>query len=262
MDLRLVPVPHGVLAVRVSDGGAPPLVCLHGFTLHGGMFAELAASLDRSIAAPDLPGHGKTSVDPVDLGVTLDALAGLLASGPAPAAVLGYSQGGRIALHLAMHRPDLVPALVLVSTGLGPSGPEQWERRRRDGALADEIERDGIEAFLDRWLADPIIGTTRLAADAAAADRLLREENTPEGLAAALRGLGQGVVPSVDPALVPSPSLWIAGGADQHYSAIARRAAAEAGGRAEIVAGAGHNVVAERPRTVAGLVTRFLASGR
>jgi 2-succinyl-6-hydroxy-2,4-cyclohexadiene-1-carboxylate synthase len=258
MDLTLVPVSGGVLAVRASADAEPPLVCLHGFTLHGGMFAELAAHLDRPVLAPDLPGHGRTAVAPVDLESTLDALAAWLGTGPGRVPVLGYSQGGRIALHLAARRPDLVAALVLVSSGTGLRGGDQSERRRRDEKLAVEIERNGVAVFLDRWLADPIIGTTRLDAGAAAGDRRLREENTAPGLAAALRGLGQGVVPAVDAAVLDVPSLWIAGGEDERYAALAREAAAAAHGDAEIIPGSGHNLIAERPATVADVVTRFL----
>lgn len=258
MDLALVSVPHGVLAVRSTILGGTPLVCLHGFTSHGGSFAAFADLLDRPVLAPDLPGHGRTALSRIDVDTTLAALAAWMERGPGRAPVLGYSQGGRIALHLALHRPDLVSAVVLVSAGTGLTGEVQESRRRQDEALATRIERDGIAAFLDGWLADPIIGTGRLDESAVAADRRLREENSAAGLAAALRGLGQGVVPSMDPAAIQAPSLWIAGGEDPRYATLATHAAAAAGGRAEIISGAGHNLIAERPVVVADLVMAFL----
>ena len=55
----------------------------------------------------------------------------------------------------------------------------------------------GVSVFLDNWLARPLTLTASLDDEAANADRALREENSAAGLAAALRGLGQGACPYV-----------------------------------------------------------------
>ena len=65
--------------------------------------------------------------------------------------------------------PDLVERLVLVSASPGlASDAERAERRAADERLADEIERDGVDAFLERWLALPLFA--RLPPDAAGLD--------------------------------------------------------------------------------------------
>jgi len=259
MQLAFVAGPSGHLAVRSTNGTGSPLVCLHGFTLHGGMFAGLAALLGRPVLAPDLPGHGRTTIAPVDLPTTTGALTDWLADGPGRSTVLGYSQGGRIALHIAAHHPDLVASLVLVSTTPGLAPAERTARRRDDAALAARLESDGLATFLDRWLAHPTIGSRRVDAATAVADRRLRTENTAAGLAAALRGLGQGATPPVDLAGLATPTLWIAGGDDTRYADIAEAAARATGGELSVVPGAGHNLVLERPDALVGLINRFAA---
>ena len=49
-------------------GAGEPLLALHGFSLTGGQFEDLAPLLDRRLIAPDLPGH-----DGVDIGVEVGA---------------------------------------------------------------------------------------------------------------------------------------------------------------------------------------------
>ena len=94
-------------------------VALHGFTLTGAQFSGLTAAAPCRILAPDLPGHGRTDVAPVTLDATLDALGEWIESLGGPVPVLGYSQGGRIALVLALARPELVDRLMLVSASPG-----------------------------------------------------------------------------------------------------------------------------------------------
>lgn len=250
----------GELWVRRWPGPLPPLVALHGFSLHGGMFGGLATqrSLGRGVAAPDLPGHGRSRLEPVDLTTTLAALETWLAASETPAPVLGYSQGGRIALHLAHRHRDLVSRLVIVSASPGLSEPERQKRRTDDERLARSIEEHGLAPFLDGWLADPLTGTSRFSASAATADRRLREENTPSGLAAALRGLGQGLLPTVDVAEIPVPVLWVAGSLDTRYVRLAQAAAARSGGEIRVIQGCGHNVVGERPVELASIVASFI----
>lgn len=253
--------PHGTLSVRTY--GAPPaaVVALHGFTLHGGMFGGLAAATDAPIAAPDLPGHGRSTITPVAMRTAVSAVATLLAALPEPPLLLGYSQGGRVALQVALTHPALARALVLVSAGPGLAEHERTARRIADEALANRIERIGVARFIDEWLTDPMTSTQTVAPADRAADRELRLENTAEGLAAALRGMGQATVPDSSAALtaLAVPVVCIAGERDQKYAVAARSMARTRGERPVIVAGAGHNVILEAPGAVAAVIDELLA---
>jgi pimeloyl-[acyl-carrier protein] methyl ester esterase len=107
-------------AIHVESLGAgPPLVLLHGFGMHGGLFAPaLPAFAGRHrVHVVDLPGHGHSHA-PVPESV--DAIADMVADAVAPTApratVLGWSWGGQIALAWALRRPRCVERLVLVCT--------------------------------------------------------------------------------------------------------------------------------------------------
>ena len=109
------------------------------------------------IILPDAPGHGGSSDVRADLWRTADLLVDTVGR---PALWVGYSMGGRTALHVALAHPDQVEGLVLISTTAGIDAPEEREARRAaDDALAARIQTEGTEAFLDWWLAQPLFGT-------------------------------------------------------------------------------------------------------
>lgn len=214
--------------------------------------------------APDLPGHGETEIRPVTFETTVAALAAWMESLPAPLPLLGYSQGARIALLLALEHPELVSQLILVSGASGiSSDPVRARRRELDDTIAAEIEAFGVDQFLDRWLTQPLTSTAAVSSAVAAWDRTVRSENTATGLSAALRGLGQGAYPYVGDRLaeLPMPLLAVAGGRDQKYRALAVEMASESPtGRAVIVEAAGHNVVLEEPHALTDAVKTFLTA--
>jgi 2-succinyl-6-hydroxy-2,4-cyclohexadiene-1-carboxylate synthase len=254
-----VATPNGPLAVRRRRAPGEPLVCLHGFTRNGAMFGALGDTLDWELAAPDLPGHGESQVAPVDLEATMGALAAWLnAEMSRPVDILGYSMGGRIALHLAVRHPGAVANLVVISAGPGLGAVEGHRRRLEDLALADRIEQIGLPAFLDEWAEHPLVGDAQKTGPPSAADRAMREQNTAGGLAAALRGLGQGALAKVDLARVEMPTLWVAGEGDERYAAIATDAARLTGGELVVIPGAGHDVVADAPEDLADAVADFI----
>lgn len=217
------------------------------------------------ILAPDLPGHGATRVEPVDIPTTIAALGRFLSGFEPPVPLMGYSQGGRIALLTAIEHPDLVDRLVLVSSSPGiPDAAARRARRSHDETLADRIEAIGFAAFLDEWLTGPVAGTAHLDEGLRHRDRTVREENTADGLASALRGLGQGVQPYVGDRIseLHMPVLTVSGADDTAYSLLASGMAAEApNGRHVRIPGAGHNVILDRPDEVRRVVSKFLADG-
>jgi 2-succinyl-6-hydroxy-2,4-cyclohexadiene-1-carboxylate synthase len=238
------------------------LVLLHGFTHTGASWdrvrAALAARAEPTESyrplAPDIRGHGEAGARrPVTLAAVTDDVLGAI---PGPFALAGYSMGGRIALHVAIAAPERVQRLVLVGASPGLADrAERAARRRADEQLAADIERARIEEFARRWAQTPVLAG--LPADVAAAVHADRLRSTPAGLAAALRGLGTGALPSLWDRLAElrTPVTLIVGERDEKFRAIAADMAARLpDARVEVVAGAGHAVHLEAPAVVAALI--------
>ena len=134
-----------------------------------------------------------SELEPVALDAVLDDLAGLA---PQRFTLVGYSMGGRIALHAALALGDRIDRLVLIGASPGLADPsERAARRAADEELAGEIERLDIEEFAGRWAQTPVLaGQPPEVLAVVHADRL---RNRPAGLARALRGLGTGALPSL-----------------------------------------------------------------
>ena len=166
--------------------------------------------------------------------------------------------GGRLCLQLALDRPEHVERLVLISASPGiADDAERAARRESDEALAREIERDGVDAFLERWLAQPLFAT--LPRELAGIDER-RAANTVESLTHQLRALGQGTQPNNWPRLgeLRMPVLLIAGALDTKYVDIAyRMREAIPNARVEIVDGAGHACHLERPDVIGQLLASW-----
>jgi 2-succinyl-6-hydroxy-2,4-cyclohexadiene-1-carboxylate synthase len=232
----------------------PTIVVLHGFTQTGASWRAVADALGEryTALAPDLRGHGSAAGR---RPVTLEACGeDVVAAAPPRFVLAGYSMGGRVALQVALAHPERVERLVLVGTSPGIADDvERAARREADGALAAELEAGlDMEAFARRWGRQPILkGQPAAVAAAAHADRL---RNEPPGLAAALRGLGQGATTPLWSRLddLRMPATLIAGERDAKYAKLAERMAARMP-RAEVlvVPGAGHAVHLEAPHIVA-----------
>jgi len=250
---------------------ARPLLLLHGFTGRGTSWGGLAAALRRAgrrTITVDLPGHGRSGMAPgeparMTVERTADDLATMLtALHAAPADVLGYSLGARIALRLAVAYPEAVARLVLESPSAGIADPgAREERRRADDDLATSMERDGIEAFVDRWERGPVFAThAALDPRTAVRQRAIRLANRPEGLAASLRAAGQGsMTPLFDRlADVTAPTLVIAGSLDPARPRAEQVAAGIPGARLAVIDGAGHTPHLERPAAFHRLALEFV----
>jgi len=233
---------------------APAVVLLHGFTNSGASWQPVISGLGQRYRAfaPDIRGHASASDQ---TPVTLDTVLQDLAAIDEPRFTLvGYSQGGRIALHAALTMPERIERLVLISASPGlEDARERSERRAADERLAAEIETQTIEQFATSWALTPVLaGVSPEVADAVHADRL---RSTPQGLAAALRGLGTGTLPPLWHRLseITLPTLIIVGERDQKFAEIGRQMHSRIPGvdRFLVVPGAGHAVHLERPDAIA-----------
>jgi 2-succinyl-6-hydroxy-2,4-cyclohexadiene-1-carboxylate synthase len=247
----------------VSWGNGPALTLAHGFTQNAGTwgrFGELLG-IQHRVRAVDLPGHGGSTGIHGDLPTS----AALLGAADIPSDYLGYSLGGRVALHLAVAHPERVARLVLIGSTGGIDDPALREARRAtDEALADELDAGlALDAFLDRWLTQPLFRSL----PEEASQRDARARNTTAGLAASLRECGTGTqTPLWDQlASIRRPVLVVAGALDVRFTVLGRRLVNaldphhEGFARLALVPGAGHACHLERPELTARLVNAFLA---
>ncbi|MCH2172838.1 2-succinyl-6-hydroxy-2,4-cyclohexadiene-1-carboxylate synthase [Myxococcota bacterium] len=262
----------GELTLHVEiDGHGSPLLMLHGFTGSGRSLTELAADLmnDHRVIRVDLVGHGHSDAPrelaPYRMERCVSHLLELLDQLDLERAhLLGYSMGGRTALQLAARAPHRVTSGLLIGASAGfRTAAERTERIRRDEALAHRIEHDGLEAFVDHWMALPLFASqASLGAAALARQRAQRLENSPHGLANSLRGMGAGAQAPLHDALecIDTPLLLLAGSLDEKFLAIASDLAPKLPrGHTACIEGAGHAVHLERPAEVSSLARKFFA---
>ena len=151
----------------VEAGEGAPLVLLHGLFGAAGNWGAIQKRLaaGRRVIALDLRNHGASGRDAAmdypamaaDVAETIEAL------GAAPAAVLGHSMGGKVAMALALARPALVERLVVADIAPVTYPPALrgyvaamqavprhpgLTRREADAALAEAVPEPGIRAFL------------------------------------------------------------------------------------------------------------------
>jgi 2-succinyl-6-hydroxy-2,4-cyclohexadiene-1-carboxylate synthase len=207
--------------------GPAQALFLHGFAGSRQTFRHLEPLLGDAVTATcvDLPGHGQAPLPgPGGFTAVVDALAGRLEG---PTVVIGYSQGARLALALAQRHPQRVDRLVLESGSPGlRRSRDRSRRRQQDEALAGLLVEAGVDRFMDDWERQPLFqGLQTLPEVERASLRERRCAHTPEGLAAALRAMGQGAQPDGWPLLARllRPVLVLSGALDLKYTRLARR---------------------------------------
>ena len=108
-------------------GQGEPVVMLHGWAMHSGLWRAFAEQLavDRQVICLDLPGHGRSeTVQPYALEVLVDELA--LALPEQPCHLIGWSLGGAIALRLAEKYPNKIKSLVLIASNPHFLSTQDW----------------------------------------------------------------------------------------------------------------------------------------
>ncbi len=223
------------------------IVFVPGFTQPASSWDRVRQGLDDTVAL-DVPD-----------GLDFVATAHAIGDAGGRAIYVGYSMGGRLALRLALDRPDVVAGLGLVSASPGIADDrERAARRDADDELARDVERDGVDVFLDRWLAQPMFAT--LAADEAGTDAR-RASNTAERLTHQLRVLGQGAQEPVWDRLrgLTVPVELAAGALDDKYVGISRDMARAIGtnARLTVVGGTGHALHLQEPDAARAMAERL-----
>ncbi len=233
------------------------MIALHGFTQNTrcwGMFGELLETLGP-VTYVDAPGHGRSGNDDADLWETAE----LIADATPPGLVIGYSMGGRMALHLALAHPEHVTGLVLIGATAGiRDEAERKERRLADARLATSLVED-LPNFVDRWLEGPLFSGLTTATNF----RTERLSNRAAGLAGSLRKSGTGSQEDlwVRLADITVPVLLLSGARDPKFTDVCANMSWRFGGPAthDVIKNVGHSVHLEAPDETFAAISQWLS---
>ena len=234
------------------------VLLLHAGIADRRMWAAQVSALEAAghrVVAPDLPGFGDAALTPPTVDY-VEFAAGLL---DGPAAVVGCSFGGRVALELAGAKPELVTKLVLVAPGLAST---EWSKEAQAGFAEEEalIESGDLTGAAEQqarmWLApdaSPDVRELTAAMTVRSYDQQLPFEDEVRSV---------WPEPSAETRLaeLDVATLLVVGDADlPELRSLAERLARELpdAGLATIE-GAGHLPSLERPDELNGLLLEFL----
>ncbi len=244
-------------------GHGPPLVLVHGWAMHGGVFAPLVERLRarRTLHIVDLPGHGHSRGCNVPL--RRDACTRAMLDALPVAPWCGWSLGGLLALHAVATEPERVPALAMLcaspkfvrSTDWPQGMPAETFRSFADGL------RDDWRGTLARFIALEAFGSDHAREELRILQQALlaRGEPATRVLADGLALLEESDLRAVLPGLAV-PSLWIAGRRDRLVNPQAMHAAAVMASEARFVRieHAGHAPFLTHADPVAAALLQFL----
>jgi 2-succinyl-6-hydroxy-2,4-cyclohexadiene-1-carboxylate synthase len=248
-----------------QEAGPLECWCLHGSV---GMPADFRALSKRlagsaiSTRAVDLWRFLESGPSPIQqFGRVLNEDAGGEVFRGSGRSLLGYSLGGRLALHALLEKNHPWQAAVIISSHPGlESGAERAARRAEDGGWATKAFAGDWRQFLEQWNSQPILaqGTIR---DPEASQRLIaRRQEIARSFIDWSLGLQQPLwdrLPGIS-----APVLWIAGEKDAKFRAIAERAVSMIPhARLAIAPASGHRVPWEAEAWLGDTVAEFLRLG-
>lgn len=252
-------------------GEGEALVLLHGFTGSTQTWKHFVQAYETSfkIIVIDLPGHGKTnSPSPISMERCCADIRYLLTELDIRSChLIGYSMGGRTALSFSILYPDMVKSLVLESASPGLElEKDRSSRVKNDERLAQKLEHEGLESFINYWQRIPLFETQqRLSSDVQLTIREERLSQSVEGLAMSLRSMGTGRQPSWWSSLssLNKRVMLIVGEQDTKFVSINQKMnKALPNSQLTIVKQAGHAIHVEQPEFFGKIVEMFILADR
>ena len=173
---------------------------------------------------------------------------------PAPRVLVGYSLGGRIALHAILKAPQLWQGAVIVSANPGLAEQnERTERLKADEIWAQKFETEAWDKLLSLWNSQGVFSTQKNEVENHSQQHQMKRREaffSRSRLAAALRGCSLGVQEDLRPRLkaLEQSILWIVGDEDLKFKSIALELKSlNSLIKARIVPQAGHRVLFDQP---------------
>ncbi|MEH6413935.1 pimeloyl-ACP methyl ester esterase BioH [Pseudomonas sp. CGJS7] len=245
------------------DSGRPVIALIHGWAMHGGLFAPLVERLSPhyTLHLIDLPGHGYAREDTSALDPA--ALAAQLVERIADAYWLGWSLGGQVALRAGLDHPQHVRGLIMIASSPRFVVGEDWPHGVSPDLFRNfgsALERD-FRGTLEGFLALEALGSASAQEELRALRQQAFERGEPaeralhEGLTL-LDGFDvRGELPRLQ-----VPSLWISGRRDRLVPAGAMPAAAALApqARSVVIAHAGHAPFLGAPDEVTQIIETFI----
>jgi pimeloyl-[acyl-carrier protein] methyl ester esterase len=199
------------------QGSGPDLVLIHGWAMHGGIFAPLLEQLSTRfrVHAVDLPGHGYSHEDG---GFDVTDSARRIAATTPRALWVGWSLGGLVALRAALDSPTQVRGVALIASSPRFVSAPDWPH----GVAANVFGEFGAELRLryrhaiERFLALETMGSVHAQAELRELKCRVFARGEPD-----LHALEQGLAAldafdlRAELARLQVPSLWIAGRRDR-----------------------------------------------
>jgi 2-succinyl-6-hydroxy-2,4-cyclohexadiene-1-carboxylate synthase len=232
---------------------------LHGFTGTSESLAGLGAP--PGSVAPTLGGHLHTPVR----GNFSDEVERLALLGADCDGLFGYSLGGRFVLGILARYPSRFRHAVIVSAHPGlQTDDERSARRQADAKYVAVLREQGLSSFVNKWQALPLWASQGdLPESTKLEQRQQRLRHDALGLAESLIQHGLGEMPDLRPKLAQVQACVdiVVGERDVKFAELGRELATIIpGSRLSIVAGAGHNLLLERPALCAELLLRGAAA--
>lgn len=233
------------------------VIFLHGNVGSPNDWAPVVSGSTLGKANISIPSLWEYFREPRDHGLA-DWARWFVASLPDPqeTVLVGYSLGGRLALHALLEAPTLFAGAVMISTNTGlATSDERVSRLDRDRQWAT-MASAGWSQFVEAWNAQSVFrGSGPLP------NRDLLEPFQAEISGSFDRwslGRQENLLPDLN--TIQCPSMWLSGEHDERFAAIGAQAAAASSARHVIVQDAGHRVPMDQPGRVAKAIDDFVAA--
>ena len=172
--------------------------------------------------------------------------------------LLGYSMGGRLALHAMLSQPELWKSAIIVSAHPGLNKEtEKCQRREKDAEWSALALKGDWRDFLRKWdTQDVLSGEVKMP------DRIkLKERRISVARSFVDWSLGAQADLTPELAKITCPTLWVTGESDSKFTELAKSAVSHLPhGKHQVISDCGHRVPWQQPEVFGRACREFLGN--